>query len=236
MRFFNNLSIRSKLTLITMIVSTIALLAGSTVYVVKDVIAMRRGLLESTAINADMVGNNSTAAISFKNQQDASDVLSSLRADLKIDAAWIFTPDGKIFASYFRDNGMRAPEEEFAREPGQRFGDGFLEVNRPIVLDGHVIGMITIRDNLNQLTQRYHDHIAMMLLVLLISSAVALMLVTRMQRVVSGPILHLTETAKAVASEKNYSLRAALHGEDELGSLVQCFNQMLEEIQRRDQQ
>ncbi len=236
MRFFKNLSIRSKLTLITMIVSTVALLAGSTVYVVKDVIATRRGLLESTGINAEMVGNNSTAAISFKNQQDASDVLSSLRADPKIDAAWIFTPDGKIFASYFRDAGMRAPEQEFVREPGQRIGNNSLEVNRPIVLDGHVIGMITIRDNLSELTQRYHDHIEVMLLVLLISSAVALMLVTRLQRVVSGPIVHLAETAKAISTQKNYALRAEVHGEDELGSLVQCFNQMLEEIQRRDQQ
>ena len=75
----------------------------------------------------------------------------------------------------------------------------------------------------------------MLLSAIIISvTLIALLLVSRLQRFVSRPIVNLTEIAKAVSAEKNYSLRAKSHGKDELGELVRCFNEMLEEIQQRD--
>src|SRR3954467_7810842 len=103
MSFFRNLSIRAKLTLITMIVSTAALLVASFAFLTKDVMIVRRELLSAVGIHADMVGNNSTAALRFQDPHDAADVLSALRADANIDAAWIYTPDSRVFATYNRE-------------------------------------------------------------------------------------------------------------------------------------
>src|SRR3954468_13042672 len=94
-----NLSIRAKLTLIAMIVSTAALLVASFAFLAKDVMIVRRELLAAVGIHAEMVGNNSTAALRFQDPHDAADVLSALRADANIDPAWIYTPDQRIFAS-----------------------------------------------------------------------------------------------------------------------------------------
>ncbi len=70
--------------------------------------------------------------------------------------------------------------------------------------------------------------------VFLVSGFAALFLSSGLQRLVSRPILDLSETARAVSEGQDYSLRAAKRGGDELGGLVDAFNQMLDQIQERD--
>ena len=53
-------------------------------------------------------------------------------------------------------------------------------------------------------------------------------------QIFTRPIRHLTLTAKKVTSEKNYSLRAIKKSEDQLGLLIEQFNEMLDQIQIRD--
>src|SRR5207245_10500760 len=71
-------------------------------------------------------------------------------------------------------------------------------------------------------------------LALALSCLVALLLSSRLQRLISGPIDHLASTARRVALEKNYALRAVPASSDELGTLAERFNEMLERIQERD--
>ncbi|HMB94672.1 MAG TPA: ATP-binding protein, partial [Tepidisphaeraceae bacterium] len=217
-------------------VSLIALLVASGVFLAKDVLSVRRELLESIGTDADMISRNSTAALSFQNQNDAADTLSALRAAEYIDAAWVFTPDGKVFATYFRDRAFPAPGVDFIHQTAPLLESDFFQVVRPVILNGQLVGSVVVRSNLFDLNDRYHDYIKVILLTIIASSIISLILVARLQRAVSGPILDLANTAKTVSSEKNYSLRAKPCGTDELGTLVGGFNEMLDEIQRRDQQ
>ncbi len=59
------------------------------------------------------------------------------------------------------------------------------------------------------------------------------MLSSRLQRVISGPIRELADTASSVSAHENYSVRAIKRGNDEIGLLDQ-FNKMLDRIQQRD--
>jgi signal transduction histidine kinase/ActR/RegA family two-component response regulator len=74
----------------------------------------------------------------------------------------------------------------------------------------------------------------MIVLFVLASWLMTYLVSTWLQRIISRPILHLAETAKMVSAGKNYSVRARKHGEDELGQLIESFNQMLTQIQERD--
>ena len=62
----------------------------------------------------------------------------------------------------------------------------------------------------------------------------ALVLSSKLQRVITEPILHLGRTAKRISENKDYSARATKHSEDEIGVTIDTFNEMLTEIQRRD--
>src|SRR5690348_16488528 len=121
-----NCSVRTKLTLVTMIVTTTTLLLVTAVFVARDIAALRREVLEGTATSADIVGNNCTAALTFNTPNDASEVLSSLRADANVDAGWIFTPDMRLFASYTRVPGTLPPTVAQVRANEPVFADNYL--------------------------------------------------------------------------------------------------------------
>jgi light-regulated signal transduction histidine kinase (bacteriophytochrome) len=60
------------------------------------------------------------------------------------------------------------------------------------------------------------------------------MISRKLQGQISGPILALAETAQAVSTQRDYSVRARKLGEDELGLLTEAFNHMLEQIQQQN--
>ena len=66
------------------------------------------------------------------------------------------------------------------------------------------------------------------------SALFALLVSSRLQRVISEPILGLEKTMRKVSAQKNFSLRAAKSQNDEIGGLIDGFNTMLAEIQPRD--
>jgi signal transduction histidine kinase/FixJ family two-component response regulator len=53
-------------------------------------------------------------------------------------------------------------------------------------------------------------------------------------RLIARPILDLVRTARAVARDKNYALRVPVHRQDELGELIENFNEMLGQVQAQD--
>src|ERR1035438_5799338 len=105
---------------------------------------------------------------------------------------------------------------------------------QPITLNGKSIGTIFIEADLTDLSARLTRFLEIDFLVLVASLAVAFLLATRLQRVISGPIRELTDTALSVSTRENYSIRATKRGDDEIGLLFDQFNSMLDRIQQRD--
>jgi len=111
---------------------------------------------------------------------------------------------------------------------------GGLDAFRHVELKGETLGTVYLRSDLSELTGRIRVQAITVGAVFLASGLAALLLSSRLQRLVSGPLLDLSETARAVSERRDYSLRAAKRGGDELGQLVDAFNQMLVQIQERD--
>src|SRR2546426_1733238 len=120
------------------------------------------------------------------------------------------------------------------QEDGSRFGSNELALFSKITLDGEKIGTVYLRSDLAEIAERLKRYTAVLVLVMLASSLVAFLLSSRLQRAISEPIGKLAWTAKMVSVEKNYSIRAVKESEDELGLLIEGFNEMLGQIQVRD--
>jgi light-regulated signal transduction histidine kinase (bacteriophytochrome) len=69
---------------------------------------------------------------------------------------------------------------------------------------------------------------------MLTAIAIILLLANWLQRQISRPILQLADTARAVSEKRDYNVRAVPGGVDELGTLTQAFNHMLNQIQERE--
>jgi len=229
------LSLRGKLIALSMTCTGVALLVACVIFLVYDYRQIRNALLDEWMSIAKIVAGNSTAAVAFNDAEAANNMLRTLSVEPELENTTIYLPSGEVLARYVRPHydGTLHPDVDFR---GARLGLGYLEICQPIRLDGKQIGLIYIRSDLHELYAHMRDYFAVMAVVFAGTMLVAYVLVIRLQRVISIPISNLTRVARKVAVAKDYSLRAG--GEpsssDELSLLVNCFDQMLAEIQQRD--
>jgi two-component system, sensor histidine kinase and response regulator len=214
--------------------ASVALLLSSAAFLVYDVAVFRHSMVRDLSILAELIGSNSTAALSFSDQKAAEEILRGLRAQPHIISACIYLSDGKVFAQYTRDLKRR----EFAPPPLHRseaiFGWDHLASFHPIILDDQTIGTLYLESDLEAMYSRLRRYALSLLFVMLVSSFVAFLLSSRLQHVVADPISDLVQTTKLISVEKNYAIRAVKRGDDELGLLIDGFNEMLSQIQSRD--
>ncbi len=230
---YRNLAVQYKLRLIITFAASFALVLASIATVTYDQILARSNMRNDLAVLAEIVGSNSTAAVTFRDQRAAEEILSGLKAKRHIVAATIYSDDGKPFASYRRDGepGQAAPP---LRSDGTWFDGDKLIVYRGILLKQQRDGAVYLESDLGELHERLTSFVWMVFGILLVTAALAVAFASRLQRVVSEPIAHLAAVAKRVSEQKNYSVRAVKHADDDLGQLIDTFNGMLSEIESRD--
>jgi len=234
MQFLRNTSIKRKQTLIIMLTSGVALLLACVAFASYEVIAFQTTMEQDLSILAEIIGNTTSAAIEFGDPKSATETLSALRAEPNISAACIYTNKGEVFATYDRSNDGKLFTPPSHQTNHIYFSKDSLELFRPIVFKGEALGTVYVSSDLNALYSRLNRYAFISIGVLFASSLVAFLLSSQLQQLISGPILSLVKTARAVTLEKNYSVRAVKQSEDELGVLIDAFNEMLKQIQERD--
>ena len=232
MQAFRNVSIKRKLIAIIMLTSTVAVMLACLTFLAFELFTYQRTATRQLITLARIVADNSTAALEFEDRRSASEMLAALRAEPNLTSACIYTWDGRPFAVYLRGESRR----DLPRRPGPpgvRFEDGHLVLFQPVVFDGDGIGTVYLNRSLDDVYTRLEWSAAIVLGVWLASSLAALLLSSRLHRVISEPTLRLAEMASRVSAERDYSLRASKRGNDEIGVLVDRFNEMMEQIQGR---
>jgi signal transduction histidine kinase/CheY-like chemotaxis protein len=232
MKAFRDISIKRKLVGIIMLTSTVALMLAGCTFLAYELITYRATATQQLTTLAQIVGESSTAALAFEDRPAAGETLAALRAEPNLVAACIYTRDGRPFATFLRGAARRDLPRAPGR-PGAKFKDGYLVLFQPVVFDGDRIGTVYLKRDLQDMHARLERYAGIVLGVLLASSLAALLLSSKLQRVISEPTLRLAEMASRVSAERDYSLRAAKRGNDEIGVLVDSFNEMMGQIQAR---
>jgi signal transduction histidine kinase/CheY-like chemotaxis protein len=230
-----DLSIKRKLMLITMLTSTVALVLFSASFLIYDLISFRHFLSEDLATQAQIIGYNSAAAMAFKDQAAATETLAALKAKEDVTAAVLYSTNGKIFARYVRANvGKPSLPDRLPPLDGFRFNASFLEVFHAVSLNGEPSGRLFLQSDMSQWNSRAKRYATFLLMFMLGSDLLALLVASSLQNLISRPILRLEDTMRMVSTKKNYEVRALKFYDDEIGRLIDGFNTMLSEIQQRD--
>jgi len=216
-----------------MIASAVALLLVSAGFVTYDLLTFRKTMTTDLSTLAEIIGNQSTAALTYEDKDVAKEILGALKAKKHIVAAALYDKNGQRLASY---SVNRAAISFPIRPEGEtvRFENSALVLFHEIRLDGDFAGTVYLRSDLQAIHERFARYAAMILVFMAASLVVTLFLSGLLQGVISRPIFHLAEIARAVSGGKNYSVRATKYGGDELGQLTDSFNEMLGQIQQRD--
>jgi signal transduction histidine kinase/DNA-binding NarL/FixJ family response regulator len=229
-------SIKHKLILIIMVTSGITLLLASVAFVTQEFLTFRANLAENLSTLAQVVGMNSEGALAFDDRLTAERHLSAFRAHPGILYACIYRPDGEVFATYRAPGApadWTAPPVEGTRH---RFTGEFLYLFQQIQVERQIIGTVFIQHDLGEMRSQLRNYMVIVLAIIVLGFLVALMLSSLLQRIISAPILDLAHTARAISIHKDYSIRARKTSEDEIGVLIDGFNEMLHEIQSQERE
>jgi PAS domain S-box-containing protein len=234
---FRDMPIKQKLLVIIMSVTAVALLLSGLGIVIADWVLFRTATARDVSALAQIVADNSTAALAFNDPQTATQTLASLRARPHLIAACIYQPDGAMFAQYVRaESGAQCPSGKAQGNENDepRFTGTGLIIQRPIALNGRSIGTLVLINDLGAISERIRLYGATVVLILLVSSFVAFLLSSRLRSIIAEPISQLAKATQSVSETRDYSIRAQKLSADELGALADGFNQMLVRIQTQD--
>ena len=180
------------------------------------------------------------SALQSNNVKSAQHALNVLHRIHEVLQAEIYDKSGHLFASYNRDDNRSSPPPSFDRskyDETAHLGRLTLDNVSPILEDvpgKEQIGTLTIRMDFSEAYTHFAYQVGALLLVGLISFTVIAAVLIRLQKSITQPLLSLTEAMHKVSKDGDFSIRATPISQDEIGELAGVFNQMLDELSKRE--
>jgi two-component system sensor histidine kinase/response regulator len=239
--WFRRQSLTRKLTTTALCTSAVTLTVACAVFAAYDYINQRARLVRDVTMLADIVGTNSTAALTFDDATGAAETIRATAVNDHILNARLYTRGGVELATYLRPDAAWSlaladggPPASF--EPDVRFEPGYLRVLRPILLKGELLGAIAVESDTAEVWARLERFAGITAVTLLGAFGIAFGLSRKTARLIFAPIARLIDVTRVVRNGDRYDVRAEPGDDDEIGELIGQFNAMLADIQKRDQQ
>lgn len=235
MGFLSDSSIRGKLRWLTAVATLLSLTLFATVIVINEVATYRRSLRRELSTLAEIVGSNSASSLMFQDPEFATGTLGALSAVPYVRSARLLNLDGTVFASYGTSSGAVPPAGQLTG-PREAFTSTGLTIARPIRGPSGVVGSIVIESGLGPLTESLARFAWLLAAAMVVVTLVTFLIAEKLQRSLSRPLLELQAAARRTSADHVYGRRVEPRGKDEIGHLAAAFNEMLDEIERRDRE
>ena len=237
--FFQNLSIKKKLILTIMGISSMILLTTLSIFSANELISLKRTMLEDMSTLADLVGKNNTGALLFHDSKAANENLLALNAKPHIVSAHFFQTNNKLFAHYHR-NQLKEPEVI----PNQIFNVVEMQTDGYFYLDDHIhmvkrvifeedqslIGLIYLVSDRKVFWKRVSDYIITIFIMITVLLLLTYLFAVKAQKTFTDPIFRLLESMQKVSKSQDYSQIESAEHADEFGKLIHGYNDMLDQL------
>lgn len=233
MNTFKNISIKTKLVVIITITSITALITGLSAYLFFDMASVKNEIKKNAILNATLVGQYAAAPILFGFTEEAAEVLNKLSSIPSVLDACLYSPDSeKIFATYHK-----TPSDSFSFPPVQKddavFRDGYLHIFYSINFEEQDCGVIYLRISSGAVQEKLRNSIRIMVILVLLLLVTVYIIASRLQKIISTPILNLAELTATISQNQDFTVRLEQHGNDEVGILYQQFNNLLAQLLKK---
>ena len=228
-----DISIRAKFTAAIMTCTALVLaLACLGLGPVKNKI-LRDQKIEQVTTVARHIATSARTPLASAHNEAARKTLQFLAEDKQVIGCALFTANKQHFATYLKD-GQHSWQPQVPDQLGIDFQDEELSLFKAIHKGETLIGYVLLRcDRADEIMMRERlQYIGILLTSALL--IVAFMVSTYLSRAMTGPISRLSRVAKKICHNQDLSLPETKSGGDELGRLVDVFNNLLGQIKRRD--
>ncbi len=228
---FRDYSLRHKLWMITSLASILAILTGAAILLPLDYQRSTHDLQRNLTLTTLVAGETSSVSLLFNDPDSAREILAALHLDPRIRVARLFEEDGTPFADW------QAPDEQdiqgLSRYLGAWGRRDFLEIRQPVSFDGARIGTVEVVANIGERRGRLASQVLVILLILPLATIGGMLALTRTQGQMVRPLALLAETARRISRDQNLTERVTKESDDEVGDLVDAFNEMLGELEKK---
>jgi diguanylate cyclase len=232
MRLGRNNTFAHKITLASLLATSIAVGALTTAFLVLDSISSRDSLNARLSTLAEVVGKNSTAALNFNDQAAAVEVLEALRAEPSLITACLYDSSGALFAQYKRESRTQTcpkGRKEVLAPSGE-----FPSVIRSVSRRDEFLGSVVLISDVQELKRRREQLLLLASFLLVLALSIGGAFGFLLQRKILKPISDLSLAMEKVRAEQAYNARVSIKGSDEIAHLGSGFNAMLCELERRE--
>jgi signal transduction histidine kinase/CheY-like chemotaxis protein len=247
---FSHLPLRTKLIAASALTASIALLIAAVTQGVSSYFFSHNEAYDQLDAVARVIAGRSTAAIQSQDFGQAEQLVSALRIEPNVEEALLIDSQKRVLMHYAGSKTMLIPgangeltpiqkwqQEAIKSSEHQHRFDGLtaLHLVYPIKDNGKLIGHLYVRANLVELQEAIEVQLAILLGSSVIAFALAYLLARRVQRQIAAPLMNLVDTMQA-AERGDYSKRALVTSDDEIGHLMRGFNVMLGQVESREQE
>ncbi|MGJ8651182.1 MAG: ATP-binding protein [Opitutaceae bacterium] len=221
-----NSSIKTKVVTLTMLVVSFVITVALVLMLLIQYLEMKQVLVNETSNLTRIIANRSSLAVSFMDEEVALESLNALADSQNIQQVAIFDLNGNLFVSYKKDGATVIANTQRTQEG---IYDNFSEINitRNISEGDEVLGYLFLQSDLSPVWRGLGLSLAYTIILYILCLLVSFLLSVKLQRYITVPILSLLETSRRISSEHNYEIRAQKDRNDEVGMLVDQFNEML---------
>lgn len=233
---FSNLKdtpIQRKLMSVMLLTSSFVLVLMCGAYLVFEYYSFKSNIKNDVSTLGIVIAANSSAALAFDSQQDATEILGALKANAHIVSACLYDESGRQFARYPSTiSAQDVPGKP--QKSGYRFESGYLIGYQPVLQNNERMGTLFIKCDLDAMNDQILRFLLVGCVLIVISLFAAYLVSQTLQRAISAPILALEQTANMISKDQNYAIRAVKTGKDEIGSLTDAFNHMLSRLEKQN--
>lgn len=239
---FDDWPVKNKLSFIVLITSIVLIAVMLAVVTVEKTLSYRAKAFNNSTVLAAIIGENSTAALTFRDKVTAKEILSALKAEKDIMEAALYVRNGSVFAHYVQPGHWGTDSTYWfsptyanaTLKPEITFNAPWFTTVHDIVLGKKVIGHVVLRVDLSSLNTQLLLFTVFMTTFSLVLLTLAMVVCMRLNQAILGPVSALAETMSTVSETQNYEVSVSKRYDDEIGVLVDGFNNMLAGIRKRD--
>jgi len=242
---FKALSIKGKLIVTIMGISTLTLLTSLSIFMSSELVTLKKNMREDLSALANLVGKNSEGALMFLDNHAAGDNLLALKAKTHIHSAYLFNAKGQLFAYYsISPNsvaGTKLPQAVNLIDNKQMevyfYKADHIHLIRRILFeqDKSLLGFIYIESDRELYWGRVSEYLYTIIIMVGFSLLLSLILAFRAQKIFTSPIFELLHSMQFVSTSQDYSLTLKNEHNDEFGELISGYNNMLGELDQQNQ-
>ncbi len=232
MKFLYNLSIRVKITAIITGISLVAIILGFSIITINNVSNFKKEMVKQNSLTAKLLSEYLLYALIFEDSKSAVNQLEKLSVLKFINKAEVYDANGKFFASF--GNLPASNKELLEKESFSKFVDNELYIVEPVWNESEFLGTILFRVSTENLAEKVRGYLIVLIITGGIVGVFIILLANSFQKIISEPILKLAGLMDKISKSNDFSIRVNKMYSDEIGTLYNGFNDMLEQIVKRD--